>query len=68
MIHSEKQVPVHILQSLQKLLCRGSEPHLLRAFATTVTNKWLIYLLSDSDIRVVEAAYRILGRLLVSLG
>jgi hypothetical protein len=64
------EIGVRMLEDFTELLCnldRQSE-ELMRRFATSVTNKWLLHLLAERDSRVVVLSTKILARLLVLHG
>ncbi|CAL5871223.1 uncharacterized protein PFLUO_LOCUS5471 [Penicillium psychrofluorescens] len=70
---SEKYTPgptlgLEMLRVYASVLCNPQDLVPLRKFAKAVTNKWLLYLLSEDDSEVVVLAARILARLLVIHG
>ena len=62
------EIGVEVLRLYSKLLCGRSDDSLIKKFAKTVTNKWLLYLLSESSPEVVVLSMRILARLLTVHG
>jgi hypothetical protein len=62
------ELGIAILRLLSELLCDPKNPHEIIRFAKNVTGKWLLYLLAESDQRVVVLSAKILARLLVSNG
>ncbi|KAJ4299741.1 beige protein-like 1 [Kalmusia sp. IMI 367209] len=62
------EVGVAVLEMLAKLLCDPNNSSEIIRFAKNVTGKWLLYLLAESDQRVVVLAAKILARLLVING
>ncbi|KAF2867316.1 hypothetical protein BDV95DRAFT_502883 [Massariosphaeria phaeospora] len=59
---------VAILGLLAELLCDPSNTTEIIRFAKNVTGKWLLYLLAETDQRVVVLGAKILARLLVANG
>ena len=59
---------LEILRLYSEVLCSKSETSTLKKFAKTVTNKWLLYLMSGNEQEAVQIATRILARLLVVHG
>lgn len=59
---------IAILSLLSEFLCDPNNPHEIVRFAKNVTGKWLLYLLAESDQRVVVLGAKILARLLVTNG
>lgn len=59
---------IAILNMLADLLCDPENPNEIVRFAKNVTGKWLLYLLAETDQRVVVLGARILARLLVVNG
>ncbi|KAL1958650.1 hypothetical protein VTO42DRAFT_3993 [Malbranchea cinnamomea] len=64
---SKERIGVEILRIYADILCRHDDPMAIQKFAKTVTNKWLLYLISEENPEVVTLAARILARLLVIL-
>ncbi|TRX89750.1 hypothetical protein FHL15_009340 [Xylaria flabelliformis] len=64
----KKEIGVHILNVYSQLLCEKGNLAIIRKFAKTVTNKWLLYLLTEDDPEIVIYGLKILARLLVSHG
>ncbi|CAK7234463.1 Beige protein-like 1 [Sporothrix bragantina] len=65
---TKKQLGVRILNLYEQLLCEKGTVANIRKFARTVTNKWLLYLLSSDDLGVLLSGCKILTRLLVTQG
>ncbi|KAL2431932.1 Beige protein-like protein 1 [Exophiala dermatitidis] len=65
---SHFEIGVEVLRLYSELLCRPGDDAMIRKFAKTVTNKWLLYLLSETSPEVVVLSMRILARLLVVHG
>ncbi|PKS09441.1 hypothetical protein jhhlp_004056 [Lomentospora prolificans] len=65
---TKKQLGKHILGMFSKLLCEKGSTVNIKRFARTVTNKWLLYLLSEEDAEIVVHGCKVLARLLVSHG
>ncbi|KAF2732378.1 beach-domain-containing protein [Polyplosphaeria fusca] len=62
------ELGVAILDMLSELLCDEAGRGDIIKFAKNVTGKWLLYLLAETDQRVVVLAAKILARLLVANG
>lgn len=62
------EVGVSVLRMLAELLCEDASCTEIIRFAKNVTSKWLLYLLAESDPRVVVLAAKILARMLVANG
>lgn len=65
---SHFEIGMEVLRLYSELLCRKGDDGLIKKFAKTVTNKWLLYLLSETSPEVVVLSTRILARLLVVHG
>ncbi|KAI0101319.1 beige/BEACH domain-containing protein [Nemania sp. FL0031] len=65
---TKKEIGVHILTIYSQLLCEKGNVAIIRKFAKTVTNKWLLYLLTEDDPEIVIYGSKILARLLVTHG
>ncbi|KAI1154064.1 beige/BEACH domain-containing protein [Nemania diffusa] len=65
---SKKEIGVHILNIYSQLLCEKGNLAIIRKFAKTVTNKWLLYLLTEDDPEIVVYGSKVLARLLVTHG
>ncbi|KAI0019945.1 hypothetical protein F4780DRAFT_403961 [Xylariomycetidae sp. FL0641] len=65
---SKKEVGTRILDVYTQLLCEKGNLTIIRKFAKTVTNKWLLYLLTEDDPEIVVHGSKILARLLVAHG
>jgi WD40 repeat protein len=59
---------IAILNLLAEFLCDPQNPNEIVRFAKNVTGKWLLYLLAETDQRVVVLGAKILARLLVTNG
>ncbi|KAI9676047.1 MAG: hypothetical protein M1817_000790 [Caeruleum heppii] len=59
---------MEVLNVLGALLCDSSDTTNLQKFARTVTNKWLLYLIAEDQLRCVVWGLRILAHLLLSHG
>lgn len=59
---------LEVLRIYTELLCSKRDLSVIKKFAKTVTNKWLLYLMSGSEPEAVVLATRILARLLVLHG
>lgn len=62
------EIGVEVLRLYSDMLCRKDDETMIKKFAKTVTNKWLLYLLSETSPEVVVLSMRILARLLVVHG
>ncbi|KIX09499.1 uncharacterized protein Z518_00579 [Rhinocladiella mackenziei CBS 650.93] len=65
---SHFEIGVEVLRLYSEFLCRQGDDTMIKKFANTVTNKWLLYLLSETSPEVVVLSMRILARLLVVHG
>lgn len=65
---TKKQLGVRILKLYEQLLCEKGTVANIRKFARTVTNKWLLCLISSDDLGVLLSGCRILTRLLITQG
>ncbi|ETI23857.1 hypothetical protein G647_05664 [Cladophialophora carrionii CBS 160.54] len=65
---SHFEIGMEVLRLYSEMLCRKDDDGLIKKFAKTVTNKWLLYLLSETSPEVVVLSMRILARLLVVHG
>jgi len=65
---SQFEIGVEILRLYSNMLCKKGDLSMIRKFATTVTNRWLLYLLSEASPEVIVLSMRILARLLVVHG
>ncbi|OAL20637.1 Beige-like protein [Fonsecaea multimorphosa] len=65
---SHFEIGMEVLRLYSEMLCRKDDDTLIKKFAKTVTNKWLLYLLSETSPEVVVLSMRILARLLVVHG
>ncbi|KAI0476465.1 hypothetical protein GGR56DRAFT_666056 [Xylariaceae sp. FL0804] len=65
---TKKEIGTHILSMYSQLLCEKGNSNIIRKFAKTVTNKWLLYLLTEDDAEIVVHGCKILARLLVVHG
>lgn len=62
------EIGMEVLRLHSNMLCQKGDDSLIKKFAKTVTNKWLLYLLSETSPEVVVLSMRILARLLVVHG
>ncbi|GAP90172.1 putative beige BEACH domain-containing protein [Rosellinia necatrix] len=67
-ILSKKEIGVRILNIYTQLLCEKGNLAIIRKFAKTVTNKWVLYLLTEDDPEIVVYGSKIIARLLVTHG
>lgn len=67
-ILSQFEIGVEVLRLYSDMLCTKDDPSIIRKFARTVTNKWLLYLLFETSPEVIVLSMRILARLLVVHG
>ncbi len=65
---SRFQIGVEVLRLYSDFLCDKDDTTMIKKFARTVTNKWLLYLLSETSAEVVILSAKILGRVLVVHG
>ncbi|KAH7037609.1 LOW QUALITY PROTEIN: WD repeat and FYVE domain-containing protein [Microdochium trichocladiopsis] len=65
---NRRQIGIRILEMYCQLLCEKGNDAIIRKFAKTVTNKWLLYLLTEDDAEIVVHGSKILARLLVVHG
>ncbi len=65
---SRFQIGVEVLRLYSDFLCAKDDAASIRKFAKTVTNKWLLYLMSETSPEVVVLSTRILARLVVVHG
>ncbi|KAI0402483.1 beige/BEACH domain-containing protein [Xylaria palmicola] len=64
----KKEIGVRILSIYAQLLCEKGNLAIIRKFAKTVTNKWLLYLITEDDPEIVVYGAKIIARLLVTHG
>jgi hypothetical protein len=62
------EIGVEILKLYSNFLCAKDDTSSIKKFAKTVTNKWLLYLMSETSPEVVVLSTRILARLIVVHG
>lgn len=67
-ILSRQQVGIEMLKLYTQVLSQKEDIQVVKKFARTVTNKWVLYLMSESEPEVVVLATQILARLLVVHG
>ncbi|KAH9888748.1 hypothetical protein F4778DRAFT_755179 [Xylariomycetidae sp. FL2044] len=67
-ILTKKQIGIRLLRMYSQMLCERGQLAMIRKFAKTVTNKWLLYLLTEDDPEIVVYGCKILARLVVSHG
>ncbi|RMZ83629.1 hypothetical protein DV738_g1137, partial [Chaetothyriales sp. CBS 135597] len=65
---SHFEIGVEVLRLYSDFLCQSHDTGMIKRFAKTVTNKWLLYLLSETSPEVAVLSMRILSRLLVAHG
>lgn len=65
---SKAEVGVEMLKMYTDLLCQSNDDTPIKKFAKAVTNRWLLYLISETSSEVVVLSTRILARLLVVHG
>ncbi|KAI0509185.1 beige/BEACH domain-containing protein [Xylaria bambusicola] len=65
---TKREIGVRLLNMYTQLLCEKGNHAIIRKFAKTVTNKWLLYLLTEDDPEIVVYGSKILARLLVTHG
>ncbi|QVM11455.1 hypothetical protein D8B26_006103 [Coccidioides posadasii str. Silveira] len=65
---SKEQIGVELLRTFADIFCASENTANIQKFARTVTNKWLLYLISEDNADVVIQATRILARLLTVHG
>ncbi|KAM5487377.1 Beige protein-like 1 [Microsporum audouinii] len=65
---SKEQIGVEILRVFTEVFCNSEDTISIQKFARTVTNKWLLYLLSEDNPDVVILVTRILSRLFIVHG
>ncbi|KAJ9660695.1 beige protein-like 1 [Neophaeococcomyces mojaviensis] len=65
---SQFEIGVEVLRLYSNMLCTKGDLTMIKKFARTVTNKWLLYLLSETSPEVIVLSMRILARLLVVHG
>ncbi|KAL2846439.1 hypothetical protein BJY01DRAFT_213407 [Aspergillus pseudoustus] len=65
---STTAVAIEMLRMYCSLLCDTHDLALVKKFAKTVTNKWLLYLMCEDEPEIVVLAARILARVLVISG
>ncbi|KAI9803261.1 MAG: hypothetical protein M1825_002052 [Sarcosagium campestre] len=65
---SRVQLAVKVLEMYTQLLCDDADTAIIKKFARTVTNKWLLYLLGEDNAHVVVFGAKILARLLTVHG
>ena len=62
------EIGVEVLKLYSNFLCAKDDTSSIKKFAKTVTNKWLLYLMSETSPEVVVLSTRILARLIVVHG
>ncbi|KAK2748947.1 hypothetical protein FQN57_007230 [Myotisia sp. PD_48] len=65
---SKEQIGVETFRVLADILCASENTFSIQKFARTVTNKWLIYLLSEDNPDIVILATKVLARLFIVHG
>lgn len=64
---SRSEVGAEVFEMYAELLCQQDTAN-INKFATTITNKWLLHLITDDDPRVVISSMKILARVLTMNG
>ncbi|KAK4544676.1 hypothetical protein LTR36_003925 [Oleoguttula mirabilis] len=62
------ELAVHVLDLLTEVVCDESNGMAIRRFNKAVPNRWLLHLLAESDVRVMEKTMRIISHALAVLG
>ncbi|KAI1996119.1 beige protein-like 1 [Ophidiomyces ophidiicola] len=65
---SKEEIGIDLLRAFADIFCATDNTANIQKFARTVTNKWLLYLISEDDPVVVLLAMKILARLLTVHG
>jgi beige protein homolog 1 len=65
---SRFEIGVEVLRIYSDFLCSKDDTSMIKKFARTVTNKWLLYLLSETSAEVVILSAKILARVLIVHG
>ncbi|KAK0781207.1 Beige protein-like 1 [Friedmanniomyces endolithicus] len=65
---SHAELAIHVLQLLTEIVCDGRSSSAIRRFNKAVPNRWLLHLLAEPQVRVMEMAMRITTRSLATLG
>ena len=65
---SRQEIGVQMLEACSDMLCDPTDDEFVKKFGRAVTNKWLLFLLDESDPRVVFLVCKILARLLITHG
>ncbi|EEP78922.1 hypothetical protein UREG_03768 [Uncinocarpus reesii 1704] len=65
---SKEHIGLELLRAFTDIFCASESTVNIQKFARTVTNKWLLYLISEDDSEVVTLATKILARLLTVHG
>ncbi|KAF2482757.1 hypothetical protein BDY17DRAFT_251913 [Neohortaea acidophila] len=65
---SRSELAIHVLGLLEKYLREDRSAIALRRFNKAVPNRWLLHLLAENDVRVVNLTVQILARSLIILG
>ncbi|KAK9476232.1 hypothetical protein V1514DRAFT_337554 [Lipomyces japonicus] len=65
---SRSEVGYMVLKIFTDILCDASSTMVIKKFARTVTNKWVLFLISQDDRRALIAGTKILARLLIIHG
>jgi len=62
------ELAIHVLELLADIVCDERSTNVVRRFNKAVPNRWLLHLLAESDVSVVEKTLRIISRALAVLG
>ena len=65
---SRPDLAIHVLELLDAILCNDRSATAIRRFNRAVPNRWLLHLLAEPDVRVVNLTVRILSQSLALLG
>ncbi|EMC93723.1 hypothetical protein BAUCODRAFT_36170 [Baudoinia panamericana UAMH 10762] len=65
---ARSELAVHVLQLLADILCDDRSSIAMKRFQKAVPNRWLLHLLAETDVRVVEITLRIACHALATLG
>ncbi|ETN40783.1 uncharacterized protein HMPREF1541_05063 [Cyphellophora europaea CBS 101466] len=62
------EIGMEVLRLYSDVLCKDSDDFLIKRFAKTVTNKWVLYLMAETSPEIVVLSMRIMARLMVVHG
>ncbi|KAF2673022.1 beige/BEACH domain-containing protein [Microthyrium microscopicum] len=65
---SRFEMAVQMLELYADIICEPGREEIVNRFATTVTSKWLLFLMAERDSRIIVLSTKILVRVLVVLG